>query len=78
MQIIYSPIEEAAKTIRMEYHLNKNPPNQKFQEKKELGQRNQGNGEQTQTQKNINGTGNSRFLGNVFCEKKEYRMVICY
>lgn len=28
--------------------------------------------------KNIKGTVNSRFLGNIFYEKKEYRIDICY
>lgn len=74
MQITVFPIETAAKMVRMECHLNKNPQNQKFSEKKEIGQRNKDNGEQTQTFK---GTGNSRFLGNIFYEKKDYRMVRC-
>lgn len=51
MQITVFPIEAAAKMVRMECHLNKNPQNQKFQEKKEIGQRNKDNGEQTQTPK---------------------------
>lgn len=47
MQITCFPIEAEAKSIRIEYNLNKNHQNQKLQEKKELGQRNKGNGEQT-------------------------------
>lgn len=51
MPITWFPTEAEAKSIRIEYNLNKTHQNQKFQEKKELGQRNKGNGEQTQTQK---------------------------
>lgn len=45
VQITHFPVEGAAKTVRVEYNLNKNPPNQKFQEKKELSQRKKGNAE---------------------------------
>lgn len=63
MQITVFPIEAAAKMVRMECHLNKNPQNQKFQKKKEIGQRNKDNGEQTQTPKKSKEQVTAGFLG---------------